>query len=327
MIMTIGHNSAHFGMGMNFADNVQANLGYAIAQTAHIEAQVYRFRYPELNYAELVPVDFSAGEWAKTVTYFSLDGAARANWINGNGKDIPVADFNTQRYETAVYMAGIGYSYGWEEINQARALGIPLDVEKARIARRGYEEMVYRIATIGDAAKGFQGLFNTSGVPQAAVPNDGAASSPLWSAKTPDQIVRDLNSALIAMQSATGTVEMADTLILPVERMQSLASTARSSTSDTTILEFFERTNIYTASTGRRLTIRGVRDLLTRGSGSTARLIAYRRAPDVLKLHVPMPHRFLPVQQDILQFVVPGVFRLGGLDVRLPQAIRYLDGF
>jgi hypothetical protein len=39
-----------------------------------------------------------------------------------------------------------------------------------------------------------------------------------------------------------------------------------------------------------------------------------------------MPHRFLPVQIEGLQFTIPGIFRLGGLDVKLPNAIRYGDG-
>jgi hypothetical protein len=39
-----------------------------------------------------------------------------------------------------------------------------------------------------------------------------------------------------------------------------------------------------------------------------------------------MPHRFLPVYQDgPLNWKVPGVFRTGGLDVRRPTEMRYMD--
>jgi hypothetical protein len=41
---------------------------------------------------------------------------------------------------------------------------------------------------------------------------------------------------------------------------------------------------------------------------------------------MPMPHRFLPIwQTGPIQFEVPGIFRLGGVDLRLPKAMRYLD--
>ena len=308
-----------------FGDAMQASLGFARKQTSHIEAGVYAFRYPELNYAELVPVDTSAGEFAKSVTYYSMDGAGSARWLNGNGKDVPVVGLQMEQHETAVHSAGIGYSYGYEEVNQARMLGIALDGEKARIARRAYEEMVYDVALNGDAEKNFQGLYSYSGVPAAAVAADGTSSATTWASKTPDLIIRDVNALLTGIVTATKETELADTLILPTERFNTIASTRLTDT-NMTILEFIQKANVYTAQTGQPLMMRGKRGLLTKGGSSTARMIAYRRAPDVLKLHVPMAHKFFPVQIEGFQFTIPGMFRLGGLDVRLPKAISYGDG-
>ncbi|MNY73088.1 hypothetical protein D3C86_2117840 [compost metagenome] len=55
-------------------------------------------------------------------------------------------------------------------------------------------------------------------------------------------------------------------------------------------------------------------------------MVAYRRSPDVVKMHVPMPLRWLQAEQRLLKFEVPGIFRLGGVEVRRPGAMRYLDG-
>jgi len=308
-----------------FGDAMQASLGFAQKQTSHIEAGVYQIKYPELDYASLIPVDTSAGEWAKSVTYYSMDGAGAAGWINGNGKDIPVVGTQMEQFETAVYTAGIGYSYGYEEVNQARMLGIALDGEKARIARRAYEQFVYNISLTGDSSKNYEGLFNYTGVPAATVTADGTGSSALWSAKTPDQISRDFNEALTAVGSGTQYTEVGDTVILPIERFQTIA-TMRLTDTSMTVLEYLQRSNVYTAQTGQPLRIVGKRGRPPIGAGSTARMIAYRRSPEVLKLHIPMPHRFLPVQIEGLQFTIPGVFRLGGLDIRLPKAVVYRDG-
>ena len=104
-------------------------------------------------------------------------------------------------------------------------------------------------------------------------------------------------------------------------------STLRIPDTELTVLEFLRRNNAYTAMTGQALMIRGLRLLDTAGAGSTARMVTYRRDSDVLKLHIPMPHRFLPAfQADALNFQVPGVFRLGGLDVKLPNEVAYTDG-
>lgn len=308
-----------------FGDAMQASLGFAVKQTSHIEAGVYRIKYPELDYASLVPVDTSAGEFVKSVTYYSMDGAGAAKWLNGNGKDVPVVGAQMEQHETAVHTAGIGYSYGYEEVNQARLLGIALDGEKARIARRAYEEMVYGVAFSGDAGKNFKGLYDYTGVPSTTAAADGTGSATTWATKTPDLIVRDINAILTGIVTATKETELADTLILPTERLQYIASQRMTDTGDS-ILTYIQKANIYTAQTGQPLTIRGKRGLLTAGSGPSARMIAYRRAPDVLKLHIPMPHRFFPVQVEGFQFTVPGMFRLGGLDIRLPKAVSYVDG-
>ena len=310
---------------MSFQDALTANLSFAVQQTAHIEAGVYRQRYPDLDYASMIPVDTSANEWTKTVTYFSMDSAGQARWMSGNGKDVPTVGVGMNKHESSVYTAGIGYSYGFEEINHARLTGIPLDSEMASAARRASEQLIYSTALMGDTEKNMEGLFDYSGVPLEAILADGAGSSKAWADKTPDQIIRDVNQMLTGLHSATNTVAMADTLILPIERFQYIASTRLGDT-NMTILEFIRQNNVYTATTGASLTIRGVRGMLTIGGSSDARMIAYRRSPEVLKMHVPMPHRFLPVQIDGLQFTVPGVFRLGGLDVRLPKEIRYGDG-
>ena len=56
-------------------------------------------------------------------------------------------------------------------------------------------------------------------------------------------------------------------------------------------------------------------------------MVAYRRDPQVLKMWIPMRHRFLDVwQRGPMVFDVPGIFRIGGLEIRLPAAMRYLDG-
>ncbi len=307
-----------------FMDAQQASLGYAVQQASHIEAGVYALRYPELDYASLIPVDTSAGEWAKSVTYYSMDGAGKARWLNGNGKDVPMVGVSSEQHETAVHAAGIGHGWGMEEVNQARMLGQNLPSDKAAMARKAYEEMVYNISFNGDADKGFEGLFDYTGVPAASVEADGAGSATEWSEKTPDQIIRDVNALLIGLHQATNTTEMANTLVLPVERMQVIASTRVTDTA-MTILEFIQKANVYTAQTRKPLTIIGKRGLSKAGVGETARMIAYRRAAEVLKLHIPMVHRFFPVQIEGFQFEVPGMFRLGGLDIRLPLAVSYGD--
>ena len=302
--------------------DAQAALGFLINQTSYIEQQVNEIVYPDIQYPQLIPVDTSAGELVKSVTYYSADKYGAANWINGNADDIPLAGTEMTQFQTPVYTAAIGYSFGWEEVNQAMLLGRNLQADDAAAARRAYEEMVDRVAILGDSRKGFQGLINNSSVNAASATNGDWGGT----GTTSDQVLEDVNNALLAVGSSTLYTSIADTLLLSFGKMNFLATTRLGDT-ERTLLSFLRENNTYTAMTGRPLTIRGVRGLETAGANGTERMIAYRRDPSVLKLHVPMAHRFLPVHQaGPLRWEVPGVFRLGGLDIRRPLEVKYRDG-
>lgn len=145
-------------------DSIQAAFGFAITQTSHVEATVNRAKYPDIQYQSLIPVDTSAHPFAKTVTYFSSDQFGKAEWLNGNSNDIPLAGTEMQKHETSVSMAGIGYGWGYEEAHQAQMLGVNLSAEDAKAARRASEEMIDRVALYGDSAKGYGGLTNHADV-------------------------------------------------------------------------------------------------------------------------------------------------------------------
>ncbi|WP_370599562.1 DUF2184 domain-containing protein [Pseudomonas nitroreducens] len=301
--------------------DAQAALGFVVSQTTHIERQVNEIVYPDIQYPQLIPVDTSAPEWIKTVTYYSADKVGKADWINGNADDIPLASTERSKFETQIHMAGIGYGYGLEEISQAQMLGINLTADDAMAARRAYEEMVDRVALTGDASKGFSGLFAYPGV------TAGTAVTGNWAAATADQILADVNTALTVQAQGTLFTAFSDTLLMPYSKFLLIATRKVNDQGLESILTYLQKNNVYTATTGQPLMIRGLNGLDTAGAGGTARMISYRRDPSVLKMHIPMPHRFLPTYQaGPLRWEIPGIFRLGGVDIRRPAEVRYTDG-
>jgi hypothetical protein len=306
-------------------NDAQAALGFLIAQTSHIESQVWAKKYPDLTYAEDIPVDTSAHPWAKSVTYYATDKTGKAAWLHGRGQDFPLVQTNRTKFETAVEMAGIGYDYTLEEINQARMLGINLSADEASAARRAYEELVDGVAYVGDADKGFTGLTNYSGISPSDVADGAGAADTTWETKTADEILKDINEALTGTWTASKTIELADTLLLPLSSYAFISTKRLDSTMSMTVLEYLEKSNVYTMQTKKPLRIRARRELETAGTSGHKRFITYKRDPEVLKLHLPMPLQFLAPQQVLMTFIVPGMFRLGGLDIRRPGAFRYRD--
>ena len=302
-------------------------LAFLVSQQAFIEPGVYRTQYPQVRYPRLIPVESNAPEWIPAVTYFSMDTVGAAKWMSGNAHDVPRADVLRQQFETTVSMAGIGYGYDLEELGKAQLLGMNLTADKAAAARQGSEEFIDKVALFGDAAKGYAGLVNNSAVTAGSAPATGTGSSTEFEDKTPEQIVADVNGALTGIFTGSNTVELADTLLLPYQHLTALSTRRIDDLSQVTILEWIRRNNIYTLETGQPLDIFGVRGLESAGSGGTARMVAYRRNPTVLKLWMPMPFRFFPAwQTGPWRFDVPGAFRLGGVDIRRPGACRYVDG-
>lgn len=320
-------------MHTSFNDAQQAQLGFVVNQAYSINAQVYQMKFPDLDFARLVYVDTSAPEWTPGIITFMSSNFGQADWYSGAAKDVPKADVTMDRSDVRVHMAAVGYGYNSEEVGQAQLLGINLPTLKPEAARRAYTEFMWNLTLTGNSTKNLLGLANQSGVTTGTAPADGTGSVTTWfdtngnATKTPAQIVRDINNVLTGIFTGSLTVEMADTILLPYSVISWLAATPMSSTNSETILSFILRTNIYTQMTGQQLTVRGVLGLDTAGASSTRRMVAYRNAQDVVKLHLPMPHRFLPVYQDgPLNFQVPGIFRTGGVEVLRTGAFRYLDG-
>lgn len=310
--------------------DAQQALAFVQNQAMVINRQVYETKYPSYDFARFVSVDTSSPEWSEGVLTYISDQTGAAKWQSGYAKDVPLADVNMSSTQHVFHMAAIGYQFNIEEIGKAQFQGIPLQNRRALAARKAYEQFMWRLTWGGspdNIEKNIPGLLNAPGVAGGLFPADGTGGSVLWTSKTPAQIVRDINSLLSGIWTNTLEIELADTLVMPSELYQYIAQTPYSDNTMETILSFIQRSNVYTIETGRPLNISATRAARSVGAGGTGRVLAYVNDPTVVKLHLPMPFRFLPVYQDgPLNFAVPGIFRTGGIEVLAPAAMRYGDG-
>ena len=146
--------------------DAQAALGFVVSQSSHIEREVMAIPYPEIRYAEMVPVDTSANPFAASVTFFTQDAVGRAKLMNGKGDDVPLANIMRTKFEQGILDAGIGYEFSLTEIGQAQMMGMSLTNEGAAAARLAYEQLVDEVTLNG--ADGIEGLYNTTGITSAA---------------------------------------------------------------------------------------------------------------------------------------------------------------
>src|SRR4051812_33243499 len=155
--------------------DAQSVLSFMQQQASYIEPAVYETQYPEIQYPDLLPVETSGNEWAKSITFYSSDKVGQANWFHHMANDMPFADIVRTKFEQGLEMAGIGYYYTLEELGVAMQVpNMNLTAERGDAARRAYEEFMEVIAFTGSTAKGWTGLVNSPDVTAGTATADGA---------------------------------------------------------------------------------------------------------------------------------------------------------
>lgn len=312
-------------MFINFADAQQA-LGFLTPQLLRINTEIDKQEYPSFDYARLMFVNTDGGMWSRGSVFYSGDVAGQPEWFAGGAYDMPYADISTTQFLQENHIKALGYQWFRAELEQAAMMGRNLNSEKADAARTAAEANIYGMVIRGDTTKGMTGLINNPNVPAANVPADGTGSSTLWSAKTPDQINRDVNAVLNAPFNSSLETKRANTLMLPTTRLQYLAQTRIGDGSDT-ILKFVRENNAYTLETGQPLMLIGTRELETAGASGAARMMAYANEKSVVQLYLPGPHELYPAwQKGSFVWEVPGLFNFGGVEFRRPKGAAYRDG-
>lgn len=331
--------------GASFArlyDEPQLVAGFARNHGLAVNTKVYAMEFPELDYAALMPVNTELPEWALGQYTAQIENTGKAQWQSGYAKDIPLADVKQSEILSEFDMIAIGYQWNLEELGKAMFMGVPLSQRRAEAARLGAEQFIFETALLGAKAKNWTGLLNNRTITPTTAPATGkAAPKTAWvlpdgtANKTPQEILAELNSLILGTHDIDKTGIMtsclADTILLPPKALKHIAETLFGETApNKTILSFFMENNEYTRRTGLPITVRDLPALSTAATAGLmggGRAVGYRNSEDVLSLPLPMPYRFLPAYQDgALNWVVPGIARVGEMELMKPHALRYLDG-
>ena len=312
-------------MRQAFTD-AQSALGFVISQTQNIETEVYKIRYPEFNYSDLIPTITQGAAWATGTTFFTQDIVGKTEWVGNEANDAPYTDLIRDTGSAPYYTRAGAYRWSIPELNTAALLGIPLASEKAAGTRFNVERFLYDLAIAGNTEKSMKGLINWTGITAGDVPADGAGSATWWASKTVDQVIRDIVVGIESIRTATNTVFTPDTLAVPTPVYSDLWTRRMGAGDGTlTLMEYIQK--VISAAYKRPFLIEPLLELNAADPGGDGRAVLYRRDKDVLRFHLPLPFQFLPIfQKSSMQFEQVGIVRTGGTEVRIPKAIVYLDG-
>lgn len=283
----------------------------------YVKSQTYDIVYPDLKARTLIPVSNEADPGAETIVYRQWDEFGMAKIIANYADDLPLVDALAEEFVQRVHGLGSAYQYSVLDLRRSAKSGARLDQRRARAARTAIENAIEAIACTGSVKSGLYGIANNPNVPLIA-PITGS-----WASATGEQIIADLNKLVSSIVILNKDTFAPDTLLLDVVNYNLIAAKRISTTGDTatTVLKAFLESSPYI-----KTVVPWVRLGTANAAGTGARVIAYKKDPEVLSLEIPQEFEQLPPQPKNLSYHVPCHARTGGVIVYYPIAIAYMDG-
>lgn len=251
-------------------------------------------------------------------------------WIGKDSTQIANVALDIGKTAKPLYLWGMEVAYTLPELESAMRLGRPVDAQKLAGLQLKHQMDIDEMVYMGDSTLSQKGLVNDdSVVTHALVAADGTASSTLWTAKTADLILRDVNELLTATWAASGYAIVPDRLLLPPTRYSYIISQKVSTAGNVSILEFLKQNSISLARNGKPLEILPVKWLENAGvtveSEGSARMVAYTKDPRRVRYPL-VPLQRTPLEYRSIYHITTYFGRLGVVEKVYPETIQYRDG-
>lgn len=297
--------------------DAQGNVMFS-RQLEYLRARNVELRFPQFMARKLIPVKNDIPPGVNQITWRSYGTVGVAKLISSYAADLPRSDVTAEENSSRVYSIGNSYGFNIDEVAASAYTGAALDQKKAAAARRANEQEVERIASTGDARFNILGLLNQPNV-ITYTPPAGASTYTDWARKTGAEQLADMLGIVQGIISTTNGIEMPNTLVLPENQFGLAATTRLGTTTDTTVLEFFQR-----ARPG--VEVLAWERLKGAGASAADRMIAYTRDPNFLELNIPKEWTELDPEPRNLEFIINCHSRIAGVTLYYPLSMAYGDG-
>lgn len=254
----------------------------------------------------------------------SLKADSNMPFISAESTAIPGVSINGERIVLPLRLLAREISFTSVELERSQLTGQPIDAQKTDALNTLYQMNTDQMVYIGATEVGATGLLNSALVTAGSVAN-GVSGSSLWANKTPDEILKDVNTLLQASWSASAFAVCPSELRLPPAQFSLISSMKVSSAGNVSVLQFLRDNSIANQINGKPLNIQPIKWLTGRGASNADRMMCYTNEEN--RVRFPMvPIRRETAYYQGIRFIAPYLWAFGETEIVYPECIRYADG-
>ncbi len=218
------------------------------------------------------------------------------------------------------------------ELESAAKLGRPIDQQKFSGLNLKYQMDTDEQVYFGDVGLAVKGLVNNALVTSTGNVANGAGGSPLWTNKTPDEILTDFNTALTTVWAASAFAIVPSNVLLPTKAYGYIATQKVSLAGNLSILAYIEQNNLFAREGKGNLRIFPAKfcngasagGAIGTGGAGFDRMVVYTKDKDRVRFPMTMIQR-TPIQYDGMYHKCTYFGRLGVVEVVYPETVGYFD--
>lgn len=274
----------------------------------------------------------TGGGWVENTSAYNVSyataGPNEGGIIGGETNAIPImqADIGKDIYKvfTWAHIMKVPFVDQQKLQNIGRSLDDILD----KGIRLNFQKTVDLNVYKGFASVGTYGLVNDPNVTVAAVAN-GAAGTPAWNTKTPDEILVDINQVMTDGWAASeyDLTGMPNHILIPPSQYAYIVTTKVSAAGNMSILEYLLQNNIG-KNQGVDLQILPSRWCTGAGAAGKDRMVAYVNDEDRVHFDMTVPLSRAMTQPSVgdLAYLTAFVAQIGQVKFLYYQPPQYRDG-
>lgn len=267
---------------------------------------------------------------ALSVSYGLTGGATNSPVTAGGANGIPTVQASLDKGVFKAHVFAVAMRIMFQDMQRSNFIGRSLDNLLQDGVRLSYDKHMDANTYVGLTEYGTTGLVNNpDAVETTAASNGATTASTKWADKTPDQILADVNNALLAVWAANGYDESAvpNHILLPYEQYNYIMTTKVTDLATETIYDYLQKNNV-AAKNGGSLFIGATRFCKGAGTSSADRMVVYVNHERFIKMDELVPLNRIMSQPNVANVCYDTAFMANVSEVQIfyPTAIQYVDG-